>query len=323
VAAHHKQLAIWKENCPQNFGSCTALVAAEIARVEGRDLDAMHLYEQAIQSARLNGFIQNQAIAHEVAARFYAARGFDTIAQTYIRNARYCYLRWGAIGKVRKIDQDYPLRRAEPTISSAARIETNFEQLDLGTVMKILQAISGEIALERLVQALMVIAVEHAGAERGLLILPHGQEHRLAAEARTSCGEVQVQLRQAAVTPSDLPDSLLRYVIGTQESAILDDVSVPNLFSEDKYIRQQRPRSILCLVLVQRAKLMGVLYLENNLAPEAFTTKGLAMLELLTSQAAISLDHARLYADLVQENNNRRKAEVGLRVSEERWSNAD
>jgi len=290
VATHHKQLAIWKENCPENFESCTALVAAEMARIEGRDLDAMHLYEQAIQSAHLNGFIQNEAIANEVAARFYAARGFGTIAQTYIKNARYYYLRWGAIGKVRKIDQDYPLRRAEPT--SATRIETNFDQLDLGTVIKISQAISGEIVLERLVQTLMVIAVEHAGAEHGLLILPHGQEHQIAAEARTGRDEVQVQLRQAAVTPSNLPDSLLRYVIGTQESVILDDASVPNLFSEDEYIRRQRPSSILCLALVKQTKLMGVLYLENNLAPEIFTTKGLAMLELLSSQAAISLDHA-------------------------------
>ncbi|MBV8453583.1 MAG: AAA family ATPase, partial [Deltaproteobacteria bacterium] len=306
VATHHKQLAIWKENCPENFGCWTALVAAEIARIEDRDLDAMHLYEQAIQSARLNGFIQNEAIAHEVSSRFYAARDFDTIAQACIKNARYCYLRWGAIGKVRKIDHDYPLRRAESTISSAARIETNFEQLDLGTVMKISQAISGEVVLEHLIQTLMVIAVEHAGAERGLLILPHDQEHQIAAEARASRDEVQVQLRQASVTPSDLPDSLLRYVIRTQESVILDDASVPNLFSEDEYVRQQRPRSILCLALVKQAKLMGVLYLENNLAPEVFTTKGLAMLELLTSQAAISLDLARLYTDLVQEKNNRK-----------------
>ena len=186
--------------------------------------------------------------------------------------------------------------------------------------MKVSHAVSGEIVLEQLVQTLMVIAVEHAGAERGLLILPYGEEHRIAAEARTGRDEVEVQLQQAPITPSDLPDSLLRYVIRTQESVILDDASVQNLFSEDEYFRQQRPRSILCLPLVKQAKLMGVLYLENNLAPGVFTTKRLAMLELLASQAAISLDHARLYADLIQENNDRRKAEEALRASEERWS---
>src|SRR5260370_10084968 len=139
--------------------------------------------------------MQRGGIAHEVAGGFYAARGFDTIAQTYVKNARYCYLRWGALGKVRQIDQDYPLPHEEGISSSAATIETPVEQLDLGTVVKVSHAVSGEIVLEQLVQTLMVIAIEHAGAERGLLILPYGQEQRLGAEARTSRegGEVQLQ----------------------------------------------------------------------------------------------------------------------------------
>jgi PAS domain S-box-containing protein len=316
-----KWLSEWVQSCPGTFLDKHTLVLAEVARIEGRDLDAMRLYEEAIQSARQNGFIQNEAIAYEVAARFYAARGFETFAQAYIKNARYCYLRWGALGKVRQIDQGYPLQDEEGTLSSAATIETPLEQLDLGTVIKVSQAVSGEIVLEQLVQTLMVIAIEHAGAERGLLILPYGEEHRIAAKAGTGRDEIAVQLEEVPITSSDLPDSLLRYVIRTQESVILDDALAQNLFSEDEYFRQeQRPRSILCLPLVKQAKLMGVLYLENNLAPGVFTTKRLALLELLASQAAISLDHARLYADLIQENNDRRKAEEALRASEERWS---
>ena len=187
--------------------------------------------------------------------------------------------------------------------------------------MKASHAVSGEIVLEKLIKTLMVIALEHAGAERGFLILSHGEELQVAAEARTGREEVEVYLQQAPITPADLPDSLLRYVIRTQESVILDDALVRNnLFSEDEYFRQQRARSVLCLPLIKQAKLMGVLDLENNLAPGVFTTMRLAMLELLASQAAISLDHARLYADLIQENNDRRKAEEALRVSEERWS---
>jgi len=315
-----EKLHLWAENCPENYRNRQALLLAEIARIESRDLDAMHLYEEAIQSARQNGFIQNEAIAHEVAARFYAARGFDTIAQTYIKNARYCYLRWGALGKVRQIDQDYPLPHGDRILSSAATIEAPVEQLDLGTVVKVSHAVSGEIVLEQLVQTLMVIAIEHAGAERGLLILPFGQEQRIAAEARTGREGVEVQLQKVSITSSDLPDTLFRYVIRTHENVILDDASVHNLFSDDEYIRRQKPRSVLCLPLVKQAKLMGVLYLENNLVPGVFTTKRLAILELLASQAAISLDHARLYADLIQENNDRRKAEEALRASEERWS---
>jgi PAS domain S-box-containing protein len=177
-------------------------------------------------------------------------------------------------------------------------IGTSVERLDLGTVMKASHAVAGEIVLEKLIQTLMVIALEHAGAERGLLILPHGEELLIAAEARTGRDGVEVQLQQASVTPSDLPDALLHYVIRTQESVILDEASTQNQFSQDEYVRQQRPRSVLCLPLVKQAKLMGVLYLENKLAPRVFTPKRLTMLEMLTSQAAISLENTRLYRDL-------------------------
>jgi PAS domain S-box-containing protein len=237
-----------------------------------------------------------------------------------MRNAWHCYLRWGATGKVRQLEELYPhLREEAPIPAPASRTGTSVEQLDLGTVVKASHAVAGEIVLEKLIETLMVIALEHAGAERGLLILPHGEEHRIAAEAKTGRDGVEVQLQDALVRPSDLPDSLLRYVIRTQESVILDDALVQNLFLQDEYVRRQLPRSILCLPLVKQAKLTGVLYLENKLAPRVFTPKRLAMLELLASQAAISLDHARLYAELTQENSDRRKAEEALRASEERW----
>jgi PAS domain S-box-containing protein len=150
------------------------------------------------------------------------------------------------------------------------------------------------------------------------LILLRGEERRIEAEARTGGDGVEVRLRRAAVTLAELPESLLRYVIRTQQSVILDDASSQSLFSEDPYVLQRRPRSVLCLPLVKQTKLMGALYLENNLAPRVFTPKRLAMLELLVSQAAISLDHARLYAELTQENSDRKKAEEALRASEER-----
>src|SRR5271165_6775231 len=184
--------------------------------------------------------------------------------------------------------------------------------------MKASQAVAGEIVLEKLIEILMAIAVEHAGAERGLLILPRGEEYRIEAEARTGRDRVEVQLRQGFVTTSELPESLIRYVVRTLERVILDDASVQNLFAEDEYVRQRRPRSILCLPLMKQAKLTGVLYLENNLAPRVFTPNQLAMLELLASQAAISLDHARVYAELTRENSDRRKAEEALRESEQR-----
>src|SRR5271165_4551834 len=298
LTAHREQLREWAENYPPTFGDKQALVSAEIARLEGRDLDAMRLYEEAIRAAHENGFVPNEGLANELAARFYLRSGIEKVAHSYLRDARYCFLRWGALGKVKQFDERYPAIAEQASVGPTTAIGTPVEQLDLGTVMKASQAVSGEIVLEKLIKTLMMIAVEHAGAERGLLILPHGEEPRIAAEARTGRDGVEVQLQQALVTPSDLPDSLLRYVIRTQESVILDDASVENLFSEDPYVLQKRRRSALCLPLVKQTKLIGVLYLENNLAPSVFTPKRLAMLELLASQAAISLDHAQLYADL-------------------------
>jgi PAS domain S-box-containing protein len=299
LSAHHRQLEIWAEQCPENFENRAALVGAEIARLEGRDVDAMRLYQQGIRSARVNSFVQNEALAYELAARFYAARGFDEIAHLYLRNARYGYLRWGADGKVRQLDEMYPqLRKDEPAPAPTSTIEAPVERLDVGTVLKAAQAVSGEIVLGELIKTLLRIAVEHAGAERGLLILFSGDEPRVAAEATTGRGQVEVTLRQTAASPAELPESVLHTVIRTRQSVILDDASAQNPFPADEYILKKHARSVLCLPLVKQAKLIGVLYLENNLASHVFTSSRISVLELLASQAAISLENARLYSDL-------------------------
>jgi PAS domain S-box-containing protein len=317
LTEHREQLREWAENYRPTFADKHALVSAEIARLEGRAPDAMRLYEQAIQSARENGFVQNEGLADEVAARFYMAHGVETIGHAYLRNARNCYDRWGALGKVRHLEQHYPRLHEEPASSTpTATIGAPVEQLDVGAVVKASQAVSGEIELDKLVEMLMRITVEHAGAERGLLILFRGDEPRIEAEATTSRGKVEVTRRQAAVTPSTLPESVLLYVIRARESVILDDAAVSPLFSADAYVRQRQPRSVLCLPLVKQAQLIGALYLENNLTPRAFTSGRIAVLELLASQAAISLENAALYSDLQRENTDRKRAEEQLGRSE-------
>jgi PAS domain S-box-containing protein len=299
LTAHREQLREWADIYPPTFGDKYDLVSAEIARLEGRDADAMRLYEQAIRSAREHGFVQNEGLAHEVSARFFTARGFDTIAHACLRNARHCYLRWGAFGKVRQLEQLHPhLRDAPVPASPTATIGVPAEQLDVGTVVKASQAVSGEIVLDKLIETLLRIAVEHAGAGRGLLILLQGDGPQIAAEAATGGGQVEVTLRQTAASPAELPESVLHTVIRTRESVILDDTLAQNPFSEDEYICQKRARSVLCLPLVQQAKLIGVLYLENNLASHVFTPARISVLKLLASQAAISLENARLYSDL-------------------------
>jgi PAS domain S-box-containing protein len=299
LTAHQEQLREWADNNPSTFVDKHALVSAEIARIEGRDADAMRLYEQAIQSARKNGFVLNEGTAQEAAARFYAAHGAESMAHACLRNARHCYLRWGALGKVRQLEQLHPHLRDTPVPASpTATIGAPVEQLDVGTVVKASQAMSGEIVLDELIKTLLRIAVEHAGAERGLLILFQGDEPQTAAEATTGRGQVEVTLRQTSVSPAELPGSVLHYVIRTRESVILDDALAHNPFSADAYIYNKHAKSVLCLPLMKQAKLIGVLYLENNLASHVFTPARISVLELLASQAAISLENARLYNDL-------------------------
>ena len=313
LTEHHKQLAIWAENCPENFENRTALVAAEIARVEGRELDAEHLHEQAIRSARANGFVHNEALANELAARFYLARGFEKTAHAYLRDARYGYLRWGADGKVRQLEELYPQLKGEaPVLGLTSTVGTRVEHLDLDTVLKVSQAVSGEVVLEKLIDMLMRTAIEHAGAERGLLILSRSGERRIEAEATTSGDTVVVRLPGTPAAGTAVPDSIVHYVARTHEIVILEDASAQHPFSADAYFRRQHARSILCMPLINQAKLIGLLYLENNLTPHIFTPDRITVLKVLASQAAISLENTRLYRDLKEREEALRQSEAYL-----------
>jgi PAS domain S-box-containing protein len=290
---------VWAKHCPENFENRAALVGAEIARIDGREFEAMRLYEQAIRSAHENGFIHNEALAYEIAARFYGARGFDKIADAYRRDARYCYIRWGADAKVKQLDQLYPhLRNEDPGPGVTSTIAAPTQLLDLSTVIKVSEAVSGEMVLEKLIDRLMRAAIEQAGAGRGLLIVPRGAELRIEAEAATSEGNVTVQFRRGAETAAAMPESLVHYVMRTRETVILEDASSQNPFSADPYIFQRRPRSILTLPLINQGKLISILHLENNLTAHVFTPDRISVLKVLASQAAISLENTRLYRDL-------------------------
>ncbi|MEX4005016.1 AAA family ATPase [Paraburkholderia sp. EG285A] len=299
IAAHHRQLEIWAENCPDNFANRVALVSAEMARLNGRDVDAMSLYDEAIRSARANGFAHNEALANELASGFYAVRSFDKIARVYLQDARRGYRRWGAEGKVRQLEELYPhIRDEERTPGPGSTIGAPVEHLDLATVIKVLQAVSGEIVLDKLIDIVMRTAIEQAGAERGLLILPDAGGQRIAAEARTEGDTLCVQLRDGPVSITAMPESVLYHVLRTGQSVILDDATGAPTFAADAYIRQHRTRSILCLPLTNQAKLIGALYLENNLLTRAFSPARIAVLRLLASQAATSIENTRLYHDL-------------------------
>jgi PAS domain S-box-containing protein len=298
LAAHHRQLKTWAQHCPENFENRTALVGAETARLEGRDSDAMRLYEHAIESARENGFLQNEGIAHELAAEFYLAHGYTTAGCAHLEKARDRYAHWGADGKVRQLEERYPQLRA-PLGSPSAIALSNVAQLDLLSVAKASQAISGQIVLDELIDSLMRIVLENAGAQTGALLLVRNDSLVLAADASVEQQTVHVQLQREPVSPdSRLPATILNYVRRSREQVLLADVAQPNPFSADEYFAHRQPKSVLCLPILRQAALLGVLYLENSLVPHAFTPEHVTVLELLASQAAISLENALLYADL-------------------------
>ncbi len=298
LTEHQEQLREWAESYPPTFADKHALVLAEIARIEKRDADALRLYEEAIRSAGDNGFVQNEGLAHELAAQCCLAQRLETAGYAHLRSARNCYDRWGAHAKVRQLDERYPRLREERAVPLSATTGPSVGQLDVQTVVRASQALSTEMVLPKLIERLMQIAVEHAGAGRGLLILVRGGETWVEAEATTGQGSVEVVLRHALVTSSYLPTSVLHYVVRTMERVLLDDASADRIYSRDEHVERQRSRSVLCLPIVKQTSLIGALYLENNLTPGAFTPDRVAVLQLLASQAAISLENAALYADL-------------------------
>ncbi len=300
LRSHREQLREWAENHPSTFGDKHALVSAEMARLEGRELDAERLYEQAIRLARENSFVQNEGLAHELAAWFYQRRGFETIAHAYLGNARHCYLRWGAHGKVRQLDRQYPQFASPEGPGPTATLGSPLQQFDAATVVKASQALSSEIELPKLIERLMTITLENAGADRGLLILPANDDYLIQAEAQAVGDQIEVVLRQEPITGTSCPESLVRYVVRTHESVIIDDASKPNPFAQDVYLRRLQTKAILCLPLIKHGRLTGLLYLENTLTSYAFPPDRVAILELLAAQAAISLENTRLYRDVAE-----------------------
>ena len=296
AAGHLQQLREWALQCAENWDNRALLVAAEMARIEGRDADAMPLYERAIRSAQASAFIHNVALASELAANFYLARGFDRIAHATFEASREAYRQWGAEGKVLQLDGRRTFAMANaPHGGPGAIVEAAQAHLDLDTVVGVLQAVSRESDLDELVEVIMRLCLEHAGAQRAMLVLPEGDGYRVEAEAVVEHDSIAVASISVPVSADKLPLSILQYVLRTRESVLLHDALQDHAFSADAYLRQARSRSVLCTPLLKQSRLAGVIYVENNLAPGAFTPARMALLKLLVSEAAISIENARLY----------------------------
>jgi predicted ATPase/signal transduction histidine kinase/tRNA A-37 threonylcarbamoyl transferase component Bud32 len=307
VSANQQKMKLWAEHAPMNFQHKYDLVEAEKAKVLGQ-LEVFDLYEKAIAGARQNEYLQDEALAYELAAKFYLARGMDKFAQTYLTEAHYRYQQWGALAKLRNLEQRYPqflgpktarAMEADATIlgTKMASTSTCSEWLDLNSLMKAAQTLSGEIVLSRLLEKMMHIVIENAGAEKGFLLLHQQEQWVIEAKGQIDSDEVNV-LQSLSIENQPIAKTIIQYVERSQEHVVLNHASQEGQFTRDPHIVKQRPKSILCAPLLNQGQLTGIFYLENHLTTGAFTPERLEILNLLSSQIAISIENARFYAQL-------------------------
>ncbi len=313
VADNQKKLARWAEHAPMNYRHHWCLVEAERLRVIDNNEGAMRHYELAIDLAHEHGFVHEEALACELAARFQRRQQHERLAAYYIRQALQLYERWGSAGKVAQLRAQFPMllltvaqaagaRKSTQTRLHAASSSPGGETFDLEAVTQASQAISSEIVIDNLVKTLLKIVVEHSGAQKAVLILRH--ESGLRVEATAIAGDtVAVGIEARPLDEGEdlpLPRTLVQYVGRTLKSMVIDDARAQTPFSRDPYFLRERPLSVLCEPIVQQGKLVGMLYLENNLTAGAFTEERLELLRLLSAQAAISIENALLYGRLEQ-----------------------
>ncbi len=303
----------WANCAPMNYQHKVDLVAAEKYRVLGQKLEAMELYDCAIAGAKENEYIQEEALANELAAKFYLNWGKEKIACIYMQSAYYCYARWGAKAKTEDLEKRYsqllkPILEKQKFSSLSSATLINLTQgtssptttvageiLDLATLMKASRTLSEDIELEGAIANLMEVVRENAGAETVALMLLNDQELMLTALATsqefTTIDPIPVVGTQA------VPLSLINQVKRSQKPLVLDNASNNNAYAGDPYIQKHQPQSVLCLPLIDRGNIIGILYLENNQITGAFTNERVEVLNLLCSQAAISLENALLYQE--------------------------
>ncbi|MFD2111876.1 diguanylate cyclase domain-containing protein [Thiorhodococcus fuscus] len=315
IAGYQSRMSRWAQESPANFRHKQSLVAAELARVDGDRWTALTLYEQAIDAAREGGYLNNEALAYERLARFYLDQGLDRSAAFYMREARYAYLKWGAAAKIAQLDREHRallthvwddsqrgdrLSMERSTLTTGTfEISEQSETLDLFSIVEASQSLASEIHLDGLLVRMMEIVMEHAGADRCLLIASQDARLYLRAETRADRQRVSMPQDLAVEDAGDrLPLSLIHYCARTRQQIVLADAGEEDGYSQDPYFVASAMRSALCVPLLLRGELAGLLYVENSLARDAFTDKLLRILGLLSTQIAISIQNADFYRRL-------------------------
>lgn len=303
IIKNQKSLKKWTDYAPYNNAQKYFLIEAELARIRGETKKAMALYDKALELAKQNEFLNDEALINELAGKFYLSFNMNKIAKTYLRDARLCYLSWGAKAKVAQLEKDYSLLSESEhetinVLSSYTSTSLNkavFEKvLDIHTILKSAELVSSTIIFPSLLKRLMRVLIENVGAQKGFLLLNQEGQFFIEAEGNIEIDEVTI-LQSIAMSDQILPETVINYVINTKEPVVIENAVHSNRFMLDPYITKMKPKSILCAPILHHQKFTGILYFENNLVVGAFTPERLEVLKILSGQAATSIENARLY----------------------------
>jgi len=315
-----KKFKKWAKHCPVNHQySYLLLKALYFAQKKKQEVVSI-LFEESIKLAHENGFINDVALINELAADYYYSLKLNSNATIYLLNARHAYYTWGAAAKVKDIDERYPellksalfrLRNETPvkyaenttlgkrTVTLGGNHFTK-QILDFNSIFKASLSLSGEIVLDKLLTKLMGLLLENAGATNGYLLFYDGKQLKIEASGSISGKEIQVMQSIPLKSVSDISSNVVNYVLRTGENVVLNDALREGNFTNDLHILKRGVHSVLCAPIINQGNLVGIIYLENNLTARAFTNERIEVLQVIASQAAISIDNAKLYENLEQ-----------------------
>jgi transcriptional regulator with GAF, ATPase, and Fis domain len=322
VAANQEQLSVRARHAPMNSRHKWYLVEAERARVLEREGEARVAYDQAIDLAQHHGYIQEAALANELAGRFYLALGREAVARLYLQAAYRGYLQWGTTGKVTQMETRYAAYVApdKPWLTPVTSTSNGSTEataltggsLDLATTLKAAQALSSALTLPRLLETMMAIVIENAGAQCGVFLWEQDGQLLIVARSDVEQGGATILAPMPLASYEEVSHGIIHYVKRTGEAVFIDDAGSDERFATDAYLLLQKPKSIGCIPIINQARLLGIVYLENNLTTHAFTPQRLELLQVLAAQLAISLENARVHEALQQEIADHKQAEQAL-----------
>ena len=312
-----KKMEKWAHHAPDNYLHKYYLIQAEQEHLRGSETRALELFSKAAQNARESGYFQEEALAYERAASYVASQGLQHLGASFIKEAREGYERWGALAKVKQLDEKASQSINDNLSSELIIPEFDFSldqgfQLDMMTVVKASRALAGEIILDEFLKKLMKIMIENAGAQKGFLLFEEDENWIVRVKGTIDDDKIEVYHETLQDDPHQISMTIVNYVARTSSKIVLKNAEKEGLFVHDRYIIEQKPKSVFCMPIIHQEKISCIVYLENNLNTGVFSPAREDLLHHLGMQAAISLNNSSLYSRLKDTLSKLYKEHVGM-----------